>query len=190
MASVAAMLAARFEHFLWTGFYIVGAARDGDPGDELVVGPYQGALGCLRIAVGRGVCGAAAAARATVIVADVDAFDGHIACDSRARSEIVVSGVRRSGDSDRRAGCRQRRTGGLRRGGWRSLEEIVRRAVRDLAARIGPWRYAGWAARPSWSMIEPARRAHITCRTHSPPIAYCLGHRRLGAPSQRGSCAP
>jgi GAF domain-containing protein len=90
MASVAAMLAARFEHFLWTGFYIVGAARDGDPGDELVVGPYQGALGCLRIAVGRGVCGAAAAARATVIVADVDAFDGHIACDSRARSEIVV----------------------------------------------------------------------------------------------------
>ena len=86
MASVAAMLAASFEPFFWTGFYQVDPAK----GDELVVGPYQGTLGCLRIAFGRGVCGAAAAERKTMIVADVDAFPGHIACDSRSRSEIVV----------------------------------------------------------------------------------------------------
>jgi L-methionine (R)-S-oxide reductase len=86
MASVAAMLAAAFETFLWTGFYVVDPARR----DELVVGPYQGSLGCLRIAFGRGVCGTAAAERRTVIVPDVDAFPGHIACDSRSKSEIVV----------------------------------------------------------------------------------------------------
>ena len=86
MATVAAMLAAEFETFFWTGFYCV------DPGGEreLVVGPYQGTLGCLRIAFGRGVCGAAAEERQTLIVPDVDAFPGHIACDSRSRSEIVV----------------------------------------------------------------------------------------------------
>ena len=86
MATVASMLAQAFESFFWTGFYVVDAAK----GDELVVGPYQGTLGCLRIAFGRGVCGAAAARRQTVVVPDVDAFPGHIACDSRSRSEIVV----------------------------------------------------------------------------------------------------
>ncbi len=86
MATVAAMLASSFDHYFWTGFYVVDAAK----GDELVVGPYQGTLGCLRIAFGRGVCGAAAAERRTVIVPDVEAFPGHIACDSRSRSEIVI----------------------------------------------------------------------------------------------------
>ncbi len=55
-----------------------------------MVGPYQGTLGCLRIAIGKGVCGTAAAERRTLVVPDVDAFPGHIACDSRSRSEIVV----------------------------------------------------------------------------------------------------
>jgi GAF domain-containing protein len=59
-------------------------------GDELVVGPYQGTLGCLRIAFGRGVCGTAAATGRTQLVEDVHAFPGHIACDSRSQSEIVV----------------------------------------------------------------------------------------------------
>ena len=59
MATVSSMLANSFEHYFWTGFYVV----DPDKADELVVGPYQGSLGCLRIAFGRGVCGAAAAAR-------------------------------------------------------------------------------------------------------------------------------
>jgi GAF domain-containing protein len=86
MATVASMLADAFPVFFWTGFYVV----DPDKADELVVGPYQGTLGCLRIAFGRGVCGAAARDRTTQVVEDVHAFPGHIACDSRSASEIVV----------------------------------------------------------------------------------------------------
>ena len=87
MATVASMLASSFDHYFWTGFYVVD-------GEELVVGPYQGTLGCLRIAFGRGVCGTAAAKRQTQLVADVNAFPGHIACDSASRSEIVLPLVR------------------------------------------------------------------------------------------------
>jgi L-methionine (R)-S-oxide reductase len=83
---VTAILSDSFEKFFWTGFYLVDPAK----GDQLVVGPYQGTLGCLRIDFGHGVCGAAAAAGKTLIVADVDAYPGHIACDSRSKSEIVV----------------------------------------------------------------------------------------------------
>ncbi|HZV84861.1 MAG TPA: GAF domain-containing protein [Brevundimonas sp.] len=86
MATVASMLADAFPAFFWTGFYVV----DPDRPAELVVGPYQGTLGCLRIAFGRGVCGTAARDLETQIVADVHAFPGHIACDSRSASEIVV----------------------------------------------------------------------------------------------------
>lgn len=86
MATVASMLAATFDSYFWTGFYVV----DPDRPRELVVGPYQGTLGCLRIAYGRGVCGAAAESGQTQVVADVHAFPGHIACDSRSASEIVV----------------------------------------------------------------------------------------------------
>ncbi len=86
MATVAAMLKQAFDNYFWAGFYVV----DPDRPDELVVGPYQGTLGCLRIAFGRGVCGAAAQSRRTQIVEDVHAFPGHIACDSRSASEIVV----------------------------------------------------------------------------------------------------
>lgn len=86
-ATAASLLAHAFpERFFWTGFYIVDDAK----GDELVVGPYQGTLGCLRIAFGKGVCGAAAAKRETILVPDAHAFPGHIACDSRSNSEIVV----------------------------------------------------------------------------------------------------
>ena len=86
MATVASMLAATFEDYFWTGFYVV----DPEKPQELVVGPYQGTLGCLRIAFGRGVCGTAAATGQTQVVADVHAFPGHIACDSRSASEIVA----------------------------------------------------------------------------------------------------
>jgi GAF domain-containing protein len=85
-ASVAAMLAQAFPDFLWTGFYLV----DPEKPRELVVGPYQGTLGCLRIPFGKGVCGTAAAERRILVVPDVEAFEGHIACDSRSRSEIVA----------------------------------------------------------------------------------------------------
>jgi GAF domain-containing protein len=93
MATVASMLADAFPTFFWTGFYVV----DPDKADELVVGPYQGTLGCLRIAFGRGVCGTAARDRATQIVEDVNAFPGHIACDSRSASEIVVPVLDKAG---------------------------------------------------------------------------------------------
>ena len=94
MATVASILADAFPAFFWTGFYVV----DADKGDELIVGPYQGTLGCLRIAFGRGVCGTAAATRKTQIVEDVHAFPGHIACDSRSASEIVAPVFDASGD--------------------------------------------------------------------------------------------
>jgi GAF domain-containing protein len=86
MATVVSMLANSFEAYFWTGFYCVDPQKPG----ELVVGPYQGSLGCLRIAFGRGVCGAAAQTGQTQLVEDVHAFPGHIACDGRSQSEIVV----------------------------------------------------------------------------------------------------
>ncbi len=67
----------------WVGFYFFD-------GKELVVGPFQGLPACVRIAIGRGVCGTAAATRQTQVVPDVEAFPGHIACDSASRSEVVV----------------------------------------------------------------------------------------------------
>ena len=70
---------------LWTGFY-----RVVEPGKLLRVGPYQGSLGCLEIRFGQGVCGSAAERGETIIVPDVEKFPGHITCDSRSRSEIVV----------------------------------------------------------------------------------------------------
>lgn len=84
MATIAALVHHSLG-FLWTGFY-----RVVETGAMLRVGPYQGSLGCLEIEFGRGVCGKAAATAETVIVPDVQAFEGHIACDARARSEIVV----------------------------------------------------------------------------------------------------
>ncbi len=86
-ASAACLLAQTFpDRFFWTGFYLVDPSRP----DELVVGPYQGTLGCLRIPFGKGVCGACARTLQTQLVPDVHAFPGHIACDSRSNSEIVV----------------------------------------------------------------------------------------------------
>ena len=83
MATVSSLVHHAFGH-LWTGFYrVVSPAL-------LRVGPYQGSMGCLEIEFGRGVCGTAAAERRTVIVPDVRAFPGHITCDARSRSEIVV----------------------------------------------------------------------------------------------------
>jgi len=83
MATMSSILHHGFGH-LWTGFYRV-------VGPELLrVGPYQGTLGCLEIQFGKGVCGTAALERRTVVVADVHSFPGHITCEARSRSEIVV----------------------------------------------------------------------------------------------------
>lgn len=84
MATVACELHHTFDHFDWTGFY--RAVDD----DLLIVGPYQGGHGCLRISFERGVCGAAARTRETQFVPDVEQFPDHIACSSSTRSEIVV----------------------------------------------------------------------------------------------------
>lgn len=86
MATVSCLLSEAFEYYFWTGFYVVDPQKT----DELVVGPYQGTLGCLRIPFGRGVCGAAAQTGDVQIVEDVHAFPGHIACDARSQSEIVL----------------------------------------------------------------------------------------------------
>lgn len=116
MATVSALLHHAFGH-LWTGFYrVVG------PG-LLRVGPYQGTVGCLEIAFGRGVCGAAAAEQRTIVVPDVERFPGHITCDPRSKSEIVVPVFDRAGsliavldiDSSRRAAFDQQDAAGLER---------------------------------------------------------------------------
>jgi GAF domain-containing protein len=106
MATVSNLLHHAFDHYFWTGFYLVDAERR----DELVIGPYQGTLGCLRIPFSQGVCGACASRLETIIVPDVHEFPGHIACDSRSESEIVVPVFNREGqliavfdvDSDRK----------------------------------------------------------------------------------------
>ncbi len=83
MATAAALLHAKMDGFFWVGWYLL---RDG----ELAVGPYQGPLACLVLVAHRGACWAAIDRRESVVIADVHAFPGHIACDSRSRSEIVV----------------------------------------------------------------------------------------------------
>lgn len=82
-ANVAALLYELLPDLNWAGFYFLR-------GSELVLGPFQGRVACVRIALSRGVCGTAARERRTVVVPDVHAFPGHIACDDRSRSEIVV----------------------------------------------------------------------------------------------------
>lgn len=83
MATVAALLHGKMRHHFWTGFYFVAGP------EELHVGPYQGSVAC-QVLKGRGVCLHAVKTRAPVVVLDVEAFPGHIACDSRSKSEIVV----------------------------------------------------------------------------------------------------
>ena len=82
-ANVAALVYHSLPDLNWAGFYFM-------QGGELVLGPFQGKPACVRIALGKGVCGTAARDRKTIVVPDVDAFPGHIACDSASRSEVVV----------------------------------------------------------------------------------------------------
>ena len=91
MASVVGVLHNAMADFYWTGFYRVVDA-------ELVIGPYQGTVGCLRIPFGRGVCGAAAVERKTQVVKDVHEFPGHIACAPESCSEIVIPVVNAGGE--------------------------------------------------------------------------------------------
>jgi GAF domain-containing protein len=88
-ANMAALLFWSLPDLNWAGFYLVEAERG-----DLLLGPFQGKPACVRIPVGRGVCGTSAARRTTVVVPDVHAFPGHIACDSASNSEIVVPVIR------------------------------------------------------------------------------------------------
>ncbi len=90
MANVAALLWEYLPDVNWTGFYRMVSG-------ELVLGPFQGKAACIRIALGEGVCGAAAASGKTQLVADVHSFPGHIACDASSASELVVP-VKRAGE--------------------------------------------------------------------------------------------
>ena len=83
LSNAAALLAQSLDRVNWCGFYLLR-------GEELVLGPFQGKTACVRIPLGKGVCGTAAARRETLVVPDVNRFPGHIACDTASRSEIVV----------------------------------------------------------------------------------------------------
>lgn len=83
LANAAALIFHALPDLNWAGFYRL-------IGDELVLGPFQGRVACVRIPLGRGVCGVAAAERRTILVPDVHAFPGHIACDAASQSELVV----------------------------------------------------------------------------------------------------
>ena len=83
MATIVAVLQHKMDCFFWTGFYLID-------GDELIAGPYQGPVACQKLDENKGVCWAAINRQETVIVPDVHKFPGHIACDSRSNSEIVV----------------------------------------------------------------------------------------------------
>ena len=87
-ANMSALLYQALPAVNWVGFYFL-------QGGELVLGPFQGKVACVRIALGRGVCGSAAERRETLVVADVHEFPGHIACDAASRSEIVVPLIQR-----------------------------------------------------------------------------------------------
>ncbi|MCF2909169.1 MULTISPECIES: GAF domain-containing protein [Pseudoalteromonas] len=91
MANLSALLFTSLEDINWAGFYLL------DGKDELVLGPFQGNPACIRIPLGKGVCGTAAAELTTQLVEDVHSFDGHIACDAASNSEIVIP-VMRNGE--------------------------------------------------------------------------------------------
>lgn len=83
LSNASAVLNQFFDRINWVGFYLMD-------GDELVLGPFQGLPACIRIPLGRGVCGTVAKTKEGLVVADVNAFPGHIACDAASRSEVVV----------------------------------------------------------------------------------------------------
>ena len=104
-ANAAALLYNALPDLNWAGFYLLRPPASGGHGGgtgsdalELVLGPFQGKPACVRIAIGRGVCGTAAAERRTMLVPDVHAFPGHIACDAASNSEIVVPMIRGARD--------------------------------------------------------------------------------------------
>ncbi|MFN8573614.1 MAG: GAF domain-containing protein [Gemmatimonadaceae bacterium] len=128
MATISCLIANAFG-YLWVGFYRV-VERD----RLLRVGPYQGTLGCLEIRFGSGVCGAAAQERRTVLVDDVTTFPGHITCDSRSRSEIVVPVFDAHGSLVAVLDIDATTPAEFNEVDQRALEQVVRRFARPLSA--------------------------------------------------------
>jgi GAF domain-containing protein len=120
MATISALLHGSLG-FLWTGFY-----RVVEPGKLMRVGPYQGSPGCLEIAFGKGVCGRAADEGQAIIVDDVGLFPGHITCDARSRSEIVVPVFDRTGKLIAVLDVDSEKLGAFTEEDRAGLEEIVR----------------------------------------------------------------
>ena len=89
LSNISAILFERLSDINWAGFYLMDSDIRGEQ-QELVLGPFQGRAACVRIPVGRGVCGTAVSTNSVMLVEDVHAFDGHIACDAASNSEIVV----------------------------------------------------------------------------------------------------
>lgn len=97
LANTAALIYHALPDLNWAGFYLIGPSARDAATPELILGPFQGKTACVRIAIGKGVCGTAAATRETQLVRDVHAFPGHIACDSASNSEIVIPMIFASG---------------------------------------------------------------------------------------------
>lgn len=129
-ANTAALVFGALPEVNWAGFYFLR-------GGELVVGPFQGRPACVRIALGRGVCGTAALERRTLVVPDVHAFAGHIACDTASRSEIVVPLIR-AGELLGVLDIDSPRPNRFDAGDARGLEEIARVFVAGTTAVIPP----------------------------------------------------
>ena len=125
-ANLSALLWHALPELNWCGFYLYD-------GTELVVGPFQGLPACIRIPLDKGVCGAAARTRTTQVVEDVNAFDGHIACDSASQSECVVPLVAADGTLIGVLDLDSPRTGRFDADDARGLEAIARAYVESLA---------------------------------------------------------
>jgi len=89
LSNISAILFERLDDVNWAGFYLMGESVNGQS-EELILGPFQGRAACVRIPVGRGVCGTAVSQNKTQLIMDVHEFEGHIACDAASNSEVVV----------------------------------------------------------------------------------------------------
>ena len=89
LSNISAILFERLDDVNWAGFYLMGESVNGQS-EELILGPFQGRAACVRIPIGRGVCGTAVSQNKTQLIMDVHEFDGHIACDAASNSEVVV----------------------------------------------------------------------------------------------------
>jgi L-methionine (R)-S-oxide reductase len=159
-ANLSALVFHALSDLNWVGFYFYD-------GRELVVGPFQGRPACVRIALGRGVCGTAATSRQTQRVADVDAFAGHIPCDSASRSELVVPlfhGEQLIGVFDLDSPNLDRFDAGLRQTGVRTLDDL--KEVGALAAFVRVKR-AGF--KPSLNLLYSLEGAILDCHWQEIP---------------------